>query len=342
VTRSLCRVLTALACTALCALLLTACGGDDEQGDSGAEALLDQTFGSGAESIDTGRLAVAFRLDPKGLLALGGPIKLSLGGPFSAPTNGELPRFDVDFAATLAGDVFRGSVLSTGRAAFVRLDGRAYKIDSEFVTSLREGLADAARRKQPGLKALGIDPLRWVSNAQERGEERIAGVDTTRISTDVNVARLLEDVNRLLAKAGGSGGGADLLSPKIRREISDAVTSAKADIWTGTKDRILRQVAVRIAFAFKGEKPITGLDSGVINLRLRLTDVNKTTVTVDAPPGARPLADLTGGGIEDFFDGLGNGLSGKGTLATGQFLGCITGAGGNSADLVSCISKLAD
>jgi hypothetical protein len=343
VSRSLRNVLATVACLALCGLLLTACGDDDDKGEPGAQTLLDQTFGSGAEAIDTGRLAVAFRLDPKGLLALGGPIKLTLDGPFSSPTNGELPRFDVNFAATLAGDVFRGGVLSTGRAAFVRLDGRAYKIDPKFVTELRQGLAEAAHGKQPGLKALGIDPLRWFSGAQVRGEERIAGVDTTRISGNVNVAKLLEDVNRLLTKAGGAGEGGDLLSPKIRGQISDAVKSAKADIWTGTSDKILRQLAVRISFAFEdGEKPITGLDSGIINLRLRLTDVNKTTVSVDAPADARPLADLTGGGIDDFFEGIGNGLSGKGTLATGRFLGCITGSGGNSADLVSCISKLAD
>lgn len=342
-TRSLRHILAALACFALCGLLLTACGGDDEKQDAGAQALLDQTFGTSAEAIDTGRLAVDFRLDPKGLLALGGPIKLTLDGPFSSPRKGELPHFDVDFAATLAGDVFRGSVLSTGRAAFVRLDERDYKIEPELVTDLREGLADVADSEQPGLKALGIDPLRWISAAQVRGEERIAGVDTTRISGNLAVDKLLEDIDRLLTKAGGSGGGGDLLSPEIRGQISGAVKSARADIWTGTADKIMRQLAVRISFAFdEGEKPVTGLDSGIINLRLRLTDVNKTKVSVEAPAGARPLSDLTGGGIGDFLDGIGNGLSGKGTLATGRFLGCITGSGANTADLVRCISKLAD
>jgi hypothetical protein len=342
VTRSLRQILAALACVVLCGGLLAACG-DDEEKSTGAQALLDQTFGSGASAIENGRLNVDFRLDPKGLLALGGPIKLALDGPFASPTGGELPHFDVDFGATLAGDVFRGTVLSTGRAAFVRLDGTAYKIDREFVSELREGLADAADSKQPGLKALGVDPLRWISNAQVRGNERIAGVETTRISGDVEVAKLLEDIDRLLTKAGGSGNGGDLLSPEIRQQISDAVKSAKEDIWTGTADKILRQIAVRISFAFdKGEKPITGLDSGVINLRLRLADVNKTSVRVDAPADAKPLDELTGGGIGAFLEGIGNGLSGKGTLATGQFLGCITGSGGNTADLVSCISKLAD
>lgn len=342
-TRPLRHALAVLACLLLCGGLLTACGSDDDKGDAGAQELLNQTFGTGAEAIDSARLNVAFQLDPEGLLALGGPIKLSLNGPFTTPGGGQLPHFDVDFAATLAREIFRGTVLSTGRAAFVRLDGNDYKIDPEFVTDLREGLADAAESKQPGLKALGIDPLRWVSGAQERGEERIAGVDTTRISGNVAVAKLLEDLDRLLAKAGGSGGG-ELLSPKLRQQIEDAVKTAKVDIWTGTDDKILRQLAVRIDFAFeKGEKPISGLDAGHINLRLRLTDVNETKLTVAAPTDARPLADLTGGSIGDFFTGIANGLTGKGgSFTSGRFLACLTSSGGNTADLVSCISKLAD
>ena len=344
-TRSLRQLLAALACLALCAALLTACGDDEDKGQSAAQELLDQTFGSGAAAIDTGRLNVAFQLDPKGLLALGGPIKLSLDGPFSAPRQGQLPRFDVDFAATLGGTVFDGSVLSTGRAAFVVLDGKAYKVDREFVAELRKGLAEAADKKQPGLKSLGIDPLRWISGAQERGQERIAGVETTRISGNVAVAKLLEDIDRLLTKAGGPGGADGLLSPKLRQQIDDAVKSAKVDIWTGTDDKILRQLAVRINFAFKeGESPISGLDSGKINLRLRLTAVNQTKVSVTAPRRARPLADLTGGSISNFLTGIGNGLTGKGgnSIAGGPFLQCITGAGGETASLVRCISELAD
>ena len=343
-TRSLRHVLAALACATLCAGLLGACGGDDKLGDSGAQALLQQTFASSASAIDDGRLNLAFRLDPKGLLALGGPIKLDLSGPFAAPSGGRLPLFDVDFGATLAGQRFGGAILSTGRAAFVRLDGTDYKIDRGFVAKLRSGLAGVGDKQQPGLRALGIDPLRWVSGAQERGEERVAGVDTTRISANVNVEKLLADIDRLLTKAGGAGAGADLLSPRLRKQISDAVKTAKVDIWTGTEDKILRQIAVRIDFAFKqGESPVTGLDAGKIDLRLRLSDVNRTKVDVRAPADAHPLEELTGrGGIASFLRGIGKGLSGTGgAVAGGQFLACITGASSDTASLVRCISDLA-
>ena len=344
-THSLRHLLAALACLALCGALLAACGGDDENEAAGPQQLLEQTFGSGASAIDNGRLNLAFQLDPKGLLALGGPIKLAADGPFAVPGKGQLPHFEVDFAATLAREVFRGTALSTGRAAFVRLDGRDYKVDRELIADLREGIADAEAKKQPGLKALGIDPLRWISGAQERGEESIGGVDTTRISGNVKVATLLADVDRLLSKAGGSGGGlGGLLSPEIRKQISDGVKTAKVDIWTGTDDKILRQLAVRIAFAFEaGQTPIAGLESGKINLRLRLTDVNETKLSVKAPTRSRPLSELTGGSIGDFLGGIGSGLTGKGgSIAGAPFLACITGSNGNTRSLVRCISELAE
>ena len=101
---------------------------------------------------------------------------------------------------------------------------------------------------------------------------------------------------------------------------------------------------MRIDFAFEdGESPIAGLDAGKINLRLRLSGVNQTKVSVQAPADARPLADLTGGSIGDFIRGIGNALTGQGSpLAAGALVRCITGAGGETGALVRCISELAD
>ncbi|MGH2943140.1 MAG: hypothetical protein ACRDLN_10275 [Solirubrobacteraceae bacterium] len=346
-TRPLRRAVLVLACLALCGGLLAACGGDDDKGDAGANQLLQQTFGNSASAIETGRLNLSFQLDPEGLLALGGPIKLRLDGPFAAPARGDLPRFDVDFLATLAGQRFDGGVQSTGKQAFVTLDKRPYRVDGATVADLREGLGPVSGDKpQAGLKAIGIDPLRWISNAQEKGSERVAGVDTTRIGGNVDAERLLADLDRLLTKAGGaSGAGAgSLLTPKLRTQIADAVETAKVDVWTGTSDKLLRQLAVAIKFAFeKGtEPPIPGLDAGTIDLRLRLDDVNETKVDVRAPSSPRPLSRLTGGSLGNFLQGIGEGLTnGSSGLVGGALLKCINGAGGKSTSLVRCVSKLA-
>ena len=343
-TRSLRRVLLIFVSVMLCGALLAACGSSN---NSDAKKTLQQTFGKSAAAIRTGKLNVDFQLDPKGLLALGGPIKLTLDGPFSAPRNGNLPRFDVDFVGTLARQRFKGGVLSTGRQAYVTLDNNKYKVDAPFVAKLRKGLAGLSDGKaQPGLKALGIDPLRWVSDPQQKGNEQVAGIDTIRVAGKVDVALLLEDLDTLLTKAGGaaSGNSGSLFSPTLRKQLSDAVDNATVDIWTGASDKLLRQLAVKIAFSFKdgAQAPIQGLEGGTIDLRLRLDGVNRTAVRVRAPSGARPLARVTNGSLSNFLNGVGAGLTSSSSgIAGGAFLRCITSANGKTTALVRCVSKLA-
>ncbi len=350
-------LLLVLACLALCGALLAACGGgDDEQADSGdarAQQLLTETFAGTRSAVENARMRLAFRLDPEGLLRLGGPIKLNVSGRFAAPRLGELPLFDVDFAGTLATHRFTGGARSTGTRAFIRLDDRFYSVDSRFVSRLRAGQGSEPRS---GLRALGFDPRRWIRDPRVEANERVAGVDTIRIGGSLDVKRLLGDLDNLLTNAGGPVGDrgragdpvgeGGLLTPQLREQIAGAVDSASADIWTGASDKRVRQLHAVIKFRFKangGVSPIRGLDGGTIDLRLRLDDVNATTVDVRAPTGAPPLSSLTGRSIDDFISGVRIALTGSGADdgLIGAALSCITGSGGETAPLVACISKLA-
>jgi hypothetical protein len=342
-TRSTLRALLVIACSGLCAVLL-ACGGSKTTNDAAAERTLKQTFGTSASAIDRGRVAATLRLDPEGLLKLGGPISVRLTGPFAAPTRRDLPRFDLAFLATLGGQRFRGSAISTGTKGFLKLDGRTYAVEDAFVARLRKGLGKAAAEPQAGLKALGIDPLRWITNPERKGQERIGGAETERIGGAVNVPRLLADLGTLLDRAGGAG--ASFFTPQLRTQIGDAVKSAKVDVWTGADNKLLRQLAVVVTFAFKdsSQSPIPGLDGGRITLRARLDDINGTPVQIPAPARTRPLEQLTGkGGLRTFLQGIGAGITGGvGPGDAGAaLLRCITQAGGSSAEVVRCSSKLA-
>lgn len=338
--RSIVRALCLIACGVLCAAALSACGSADE-GDSAAEKAISQTFDSTATSIERGKVDARLQLEPEGLLAIGGPIVLNVTGPFSV-TGGSLPQLDLAFTATLAGEQYEGAIISTGRKGFVKLDDRTYSIDDAFVSELRGG---AEKARKSGLKdSLGIDPSSWISKPQSKGNEQVSGVETQRIGGDVNVPRLLADVATLLDKVGGSS-GSGFLTPDLRKQIAGAVKSAKADVWTGAKDKILRQIAVAIQFEFPSDvkPPIAGLEAGKINLKLRLDDVNGAAVKVSAPKDARPLSELTGGGLEAFLSGLGASLTGGAKSGAGgtAFLGCLTEANGKSAEIVRCASKLA-
>lgn len=327
-----------LAFLALMTGLLSACGGEKEKQESAAE-ILQQTF-RGDDAIDDGAIALSFQLDPEGLLAVGGPVKFTLDGPFRAPRAGELTRFDADFVATLAEKAYGGTLLSTGKQAFVTLDDGTYKVGGDVVDRLRR----SADRDGNGLAVTGFDPLRWISAPRRKPNERVAGVDTIRIGGRLDVEQLLADLDGLLTKAGGSSSKSTLLAPKLRRQIAAAVDSSSVDIWTGASDRLLRQFAVRIVFFFKdGSSPLQALNGGTINLRVRLDDVNKkaTPASAFAAPeeaGTRPLADLTGGSPANILDGVGAGLTGgKGR----ELFACLTAANGSSSKLVRCVSRLA-
>ena len=340
--RRLSRLLLVVTWLALAAGPVAACGGEEEEKEQTAAEILQQTFRGGESAIEDGFLSLSFRLDPEGLLAVGGPVKFTLHGPFSAPRARELTRFNVDFVATLAEKPYKGSVLSTGKQALVTLDDGTYRVGGAVVDRLRR----SARRRQQdraGLPVTGFDPLRWISGPQKKRSERVTGVDTIRIGGKLNVARLLGDIDGLLTKAGGSASESTLLSAKLRRQIAAVTQSSSIDIWTGRSDKLLRQLAVKFVFLFEGDSsPLQALRGGTVNLRLRLDDVNKKAARPSAfargRKDARPLADLTGGGPANILEGVGAGLTGgRGR----ELFACLTAANGSSSELVRCVSKLA-
>jgi hypothetical protein len=339
--RRLRRVLLISACFVLSSGLLAACGGEQKKQPTAAE-ILRATFRGSDSAIEDGFLSLSFRLDPEGLLAVGGPVKFTLHGPFSAARAGELTRYNVDFVATLAEKPYSGSVLSTGKQALVTLDDGTYKVDDALVDRLRRSSKSPQDRTR--LAVTGFDPLRWISGPRKKRNERVAGVDTIRIGGKLNVEPLLGDLDGLLTRAGGAASGSTLLAPELRRQIAAAVDSSSLDIWTGASDNLLRQLAARVVFFFEdGSSPLQALRGGTITLRLRLDDVNQNAAPASTFAAAnralrRPLADLTGGSAANILTGIGAGLTGgRGR----ELFACLTAADGSSSRLVRCVSKLA-
>lgn len=339
--RRLRRPLAVLACLVVAAGLPAACGGSADEQQTAAE-ILRETFAGRDSAIEDGILSLSFRLDPEGLLAVGGPVRFTLRGPFRAARAGELTRFDVDFAATLAKKRYSGSVLSTGSRALVTFDDATYEVGDAVVRRLRR--SSEPLRDSRGLAVTGFDPLRWISNPQKRRTERTAGARTIRIGGKLDVERLLGDLDGLLTKAGGSASGSTLLTPTLRRQIAGATESSSVDVWTGESDRLLRRIAVRIVFFFKdGSSPLEALRGGTITLRMRLDDVNERSAPASAfavPRGTRPrpLAELTAGGPAKILEGVAAGLTGS---RGRELFACLTAADGSSSRLVRCVAGLA-
>lgn len=332
------RLLLALLCLALPGALLAACGGDDAPDGPDGPQLLAQTFGAKATPIRSARLEVDFELKPEGLLRLGGPIRLAFDGPYAAPRENQLPRFDVDVEATLNKQRYAAALRSTGTAAYAELEGRSYAIDDASVLALRRGLRSTAGQRLPALRSIGIDPQRWITKPQARDGEPIAGVATRRFGGHVDVARALADLDRLLTKAGGHASIGSLINPRLRRQIAGAVTESKVDVWTGAADHIVRQIAISGTFAFPiGKTPVAGLQGGAFTLRFRVTRPNATRVDVSVPADPRPISALTGGGIDRLLAGVDKALAGGAGI---DLFACLQTVAGNSAELVRCVAEI--
>lgn len=329
------RAILALGCALLCIVLLASCGGDDDKqapAPSPAQAKLQKTFGAASTSIKRARITGQVRLDPEGLLKVGGPIALRVSGPFAAPSGRTPARYALGFVATLGGDRFRGIATATAQRSFLTLDDRPYALGA------RKPRATAAPKSHPGLRSLGVDPLKWIKNVRDRGAAKIGAEDTTRLSGAVDARALLADVGSLLDTAGATS----FITPELLGQIADAVKSAKVDLWTGAGDDILRQITVDVRFAFAQSKsPIVGLDGGHLTMRLRLDDVNGAPVRIAAPTGTKPLTDLTGpGGLKSVLAGVGKGLTGGIGGGAIELVNCVSVADGSSVELVRCVADL--
>jgi hypothetical protein len=346
---------------ALATAALAACGGDDQANGKPAssstdvDTLLRETF-TGSKKVDSGRVALALALDAKGSKELDGPVSLKVSGPFQSRGAKQLPAFKLDLAFSGAGQDVRAGATSTGAKAFVNLNGTAYAVSGPLFRQFEAGYeqaqkeaADANGGKQTSLATLGIDPTKWLTNARNAGEAKVGDADTIKITGGVDVGKLLDDVNTALGRAAslglqGSGKVPQKLTAQQRKEITDAVKSARVGIYTGQEDKILRRMVVAVDVV----PPAGSTDdftSAAVRLDLSITDVNEDQ-DIQAPSNAKPLDDLLGqfGGLGGLGSSGPSGSSGSSSAADQarlkRYTDCISSAGSDTAKARKCAELL--
>ena len=284
-----------LSLVAIASPALGGCGG----GAGAASSLLRQTF-TGSHRVDSGELAVSLRVEPAGSSALRSPLLLSFGGPFQSRGVGRLPKSDLSIALAGRGGGLRLGVVSTGTAGYVALAGGSYRLPAAAFRRLESSFAQAAPTSGGfgALTGLGISPLRWVTRPSIVGSDSVAGTPTTHIRGGIDVAALLGDLPKLLARArtaGVTGAGRlfTALSPAARRRIAGEVSSPGFDLWTGISDRTLRRLRVELTLPVTGRLSalLGGPSSARIALTLQYAQLNRPQ-TITAPAGVRPYREL--------------------------------------------------
>lgn len=361
------RILCALLMPVLAAIIVSGCG-SSSSGD--ANSLLRQTF-SGSHTVNSGNLNFAITVSPSGSKTLTSPITISFGGPFQSQGKGKLPKSNFVISFTAQGKTGSLGIVSTGTAGYVTLQGTSYQLPSDTFQKLESSFASLA--SSPGgsggsgaLSKLGIDPMRWLSSPSVVGSESVGGTDTTHIRATVNVAALLTDLNTFLQKASSIGvSGASKIPSGIsaasRQRIAGAVKNPTFDLWTGTGDKTVRKLAIRLTLPVSGQAStaLGGLSAADIGLTMQYANLNKPQ-EIAAPTSVRPFTEfqsklrtivgalqgsvgsVTGSGAIGATGNTGTGSGGSSGASSSvtSYSQCIQAAGGDVSKMQQCASLL--
>ncbi|MDP9344764.1 MAG: hypothetical protein M3P44_03400 [Actinomycetota bacterium] len=351
--RSRSPILLALVC--LAALLVAGCGGGSSSGPSPeVTKLLGDTFGAD-KPVTSGRLDIRLSADATGVAGLPGPLDLRFTGPFQSRGAGRTAKFDFDLALRRGGSTLRAGAVSTGDQGYLKLIGNAYRLDDKAFAALQKSgnqAAASATKKDGGisLSKLGIDPRRWLRDAKEEGSEQVAGTPTVHVSSAIEVAPMLADVNRVLAKAGtlGATAGPSVptgIDPVTRSKIEKSVKQADLDVWTGKADHALRRIRVHVRFDVPENlrSDRSRPEKGTIGLDLTIAGLNERQA-IGAPAAARPIGDLTAALQQVLAQAQahGGGTAGPGSSSSTQpkYDACVQAAGSDISKAQECASLL--
>ncbi len=276
-------------------LALASCGGGDDT--ENVQDLLDNAFSSSIKSAD---LKIDASIQLKGSPGLDKPVRISASGPFRI-NDGKLPSADIDLKIGTdgGGQTVTTGFLSTGDRAFVKFQDIYYEQPAAQVAQANRAIAQN-KDKRGSLRALGLDPRSWLSDAKVEGDEEIAGVQTRHVSGKLDVEAVMRNLNAFVRKSGSTLGGATgqtppkPLSEDDIRKVAEVVRDPTFHVYVGKEDDIIRRVAGKIEFDVPEESrdSLGGIQSGAIEFEVEFSKVNGDQ-QIEAPANPRPLSDLT-------------------------------------------------
>lgn len=162
---------------------------------------------------------------------------IKTSGAFETGAAKEMPKVDVQLtlrAKSVKLNATGGFVTTGDRAWFTRGD-TGYAVPQEawskIVKARESGDAPAA-----GAPKVNIDPTGWLSNVKSEGTEQMDGVQVTHVSGDVNSAKAITDLAKVMTETSP-------LPNAEQRLRQGGLTDGHLDAWVGD-DKIVRQVSL--------------------------------------------------------------------------------------------------
>ena len=269
----------------LACALLAGCGGGGED----AQEVLSETAAKLGD-IRSGTIHLDVRLDPRGPSGVE-PFGFALDGPFALGGSGPLPVADVEYRQTVGDESATVTLVSTGRKAFIRTQGRTYELPREQTEQLRG--AAGQLRAGSGLGEFAIDE--WIEDAELDDGGEVGGAETDRVQADLDVPTAVRD---LLALSRQLGQDVPQLRGQDAERLADSVRSSRFEVYTGKDDRLLRRLELEIDFGLDVPRELRGALGSLVGAKLLFelgVDDPNRPVSVEEPEGALPPSEFPQG-----------------------------------------------
>lgn len=300
---------------ALVALALTAsaCGSSSKSSNSSTPA----TTGSASGGDSGGAAGILSSIDTK---ASTGPQKLKLDLSVDikgTPTNAQLALFtkqpidltvdgvvdsagksaDVNLSVKLGANPINAEIRTGGGKTWLQIDGKWYDLPASTLssttgTALPSGVSTSNLDAGKILAAIG-DPSKLIDNATV-SSEKVEGIDSDKVSGDVNIAGVAKAFANLSKTASSSGTTTATSQAQIDKTVAQlqkVVKTAHVDIWVGKSDHKVHRVAFSVnATMDASTKASSGIDSAVVSLDV--TTVDASAPNVSAPSSVGTPAEL--------------------------------------------------
>jgi hypothetical protein len=259
--------------------VLAGCGG----GDVDPASVLSQT----AEDLGKIRSAESMHLkllvDP----GEGDPFGFELQGPVALCGEQPLPTIDVEYTQIANGQEATVRLVSTGKEAFVVVNGTAYELRDDQEADLRSACDELGGIG--GLESLRVGD--WV-----REPDASAGDDVDTVTGELDVVAVTNDLVDIARAFGGSS--LARLDRDDAQRIADATEDSSFELETGHDDHLLRRLSLEAELGFDVpedlRRALGDAVGGTFTFELELEEPN-APVKVRAPANARPSSELPRG-----------------------------------------------
>jgi hypothetical protein len=295
------------------ALTASACGSSGKSSDTSSPAT---TGGSGDSGAAAGGATAVLKAIDTTAATGAQKLKLDLGVDIKgSPTNAQLALFtkqpidltvdgvvdaggkgaDVNVSVTLGKDPIKAEIRTGGGKSWLQIDGKWYDLPADALSSttgqsLPTGASASNLDAGKILAAIG-DPSKLLDNATV-SSEKVEGVDSDKVSGDVNITAAAAAFAKLSTSVGSSSSAPSPAEiDKSVAELQKVIKKAHVDLWVGKSDHKVHRLAFTADAAMDdATKTSSGIDS--VTLNLDVTSVDADAPDVSAPSSVGTPAEL--------------------------------------------------